>query len=214
LSPKTLSAKAQYTRQLLAQSSLDVEYLIVQELARASAYKLQEAIINGSGSGAEPQGILGLSGTVTIPTGGIATNGGALTRSHLVDLEAALAAAGPAARPLQFLTNPKVRGAMKKTPVDTGSGLFVYDERDKNLLGYPTAVTNAVPSNLVKGTSGAVCSALILADWSELILANWGALDIKPWPKEDGIVTVQAMQLWDIGYKHTNSFGVIKDITT
>ncbi len=217
MSPKTLSAKAQYTRQFLTQTSLDGEALVVQQLARASAFKLQDAIINGAGTATEPQGILGLAGQVSVAAG---TNGGALTRAMLVDLEAALAAAGPASRNLKFLTNPKVRGAMKKALEDAGSGQFVWKESPiaggavaSSLVGYPVEVTNAVPSNLTKG-SGTNLSALIMADWSELIIGNWGALDLQTFVLQDGLITVQAMQFWDLAYKHVNSFGVIKDIIT
>ena len=46
---------------------------------------------------------------------------------------------------------------------------------ERPLLGYRAAVTNNMPSNLEKGSSGAICSSLLFsADWSQLFVALYG----------------------------------------
>ena len=46
---------------------------------------------------------------------------------------------------------------------------------ERPLLGYRAAVTNNMPSNLEKGSSGAICSSVLFSsDWSQLMVAIYG----------------------------------------
>jgi len=49
---------------------------------------------------------------------------------------------------------------------------------DGMVNGYMAALSNYIPSNLVKGTSGAVCNAMIFGDWSQLEIHRWGAIEL------------------------------------
>jgi len=71
-----------------------------------------------------------------------------------------------------------VRGKLKKTLItDTYGESHVWDRRTPGtpLNGYRAFVTNQVKSNLVKNSSGAVCSAIFFGNWSDLIIGMWGA---------------------------------------
>ncbi|MBK8698364.1 MAG: hypothetical protein IPN29_01970 [Saprospiraceae bacterium] len=46
-------------------------------------------------------------------------------------------------------------------------------------MGYPIIESQSVPSNLVKGGSGAVCSAAILCNATETEVFQWGNIAIE-----------------------------------
>ena len=74
-----------------------------------------------------------------------------------------------------------------------------------------------MPSNLVKGSSGSVCSALIQGNWNDLIIGNWGTLDLMVDPytgSTSGTVRVVALQDADIAVRHPESFSAMKDALT
>ena len=213
LTPKTITARTQYTKQLLLQSSISVETLVIDQLAKVLALGFQQAIINGAGASGVPRGILNTSGIGSVAMG---TNGGVITHDKLVELETSIATANTPLESLGYLTNSKVRGAMKTNRIDSGSGLFLLDQVSKEANGYPVYTTNAVPSNLTKGSSVGVCSAVIFGNWSELILGMWGGLDImvNPYRLGQGTIEVEAMQMVDVAVKHPAAFSAILDVTT
>lgn len=213
LSPKTIAARTQYTTQLLKQSALSVESLVLDQLAKVLALGLQQAVINGAGSSGVPRGILNTSGIGSVAMG---TNGGAITYDKIVELETSVANANTPLDSLAYLTNSRVRGAMKTVRIDVGSGLFLLDQVSKEANGYPVYATNQIPNNLTKGSAVGICSAVIFGNWTELIIAGWGGLDVlvNPFRLGFGTIEVEAMQMWDVGIKHPAAFSAILDVTT
>ena len=217
--PKTIGAFTDYSRRLLLQSSISVEAFVRADLAAQIARGILAAAINGSGTGGEPTGLLNTSGVGAVAAG---TNGGAPTYDHLVDLETAVAVANADVGSLAYLTNSKVRGKLRKTQVFSGTnGAPVWTKgRESGLgdvLGYDAYVTNAVPSNLTKGTSTGVCSAGIFGNWIDFIIAIWGGLDITLDPyalATSGGKRIIALQDLDMGPRRTGSFAACKDWTT
>ena len=83
--------------------------------------------------------------------------------------------------------------------------------------GYPVITSNQVPSDLVKGSSGAVCSAAIFGNFADLIIGLWGGLDLQVNPYSldtKGAVRVTAFQDCDIQVRHPESFAAMQDILT
>ncbi|MFM7389426.1 MAG: phage major capsid protein, partial [Vampirovibrionales bacterium] len=147
LQPHSLVGLVPVTTQMLRQSASVGESLLMTMLMNAIMEKVHEAAILGSGSGAIPQGLLG---TLGIGNVNIGTNGGALTESVLVDLETQVSVANALTGRLGYYTNSKVRGFMKKTPVQTGSDLRLLDRVTSQANGYNVVTSNILPSNLVK----------------------------------------------------------------
>jgi len=213
LSPKTVGAFTDFSRQLLLQSSLDVEAFVRMDIARTIALALDLAGINGSGSANQPRGVLNTVGIGSVAGG---ANGAAPTWDNMVDLESAVANANAAMGNLRYLTNTKVRGKLKRSQMFSGTnGLTVWQAvQDQNA---PVAVSNQVPSNLVKGSSGAVCSAIAYGNWRDLIIALWGGLDLLVDPYTGGIAgttRVIGMQSTDISARHPESFSAMQDALT
>lgn len=217
--PKTIGAFTDYSRRLLLQSSISVEAFVRADLAAQIAQGILTAAINGAGSGGEPTGLLNTSGIGAVAAG---TNGSAPLYDHLVDLETAVSVANADVGTLSYLTNSKSRGKLRKTQVFSGTnGQPVWSKgRESGLgdvLGYDAYVTNAVPSNLTKGSSTGVCSAGIFGNWSDFILALWGGLDVMLDPyamSTTGGKRVVALQDCDMGPRRTASFAAVKDWLT
>lgn len=212
LSPNTVGGQTEYSRKLLIQSSMDVEQFVRADLALTVALEIDRAAINGSGSGAEPEGILNATGIGSVALG---TNGAAPTWGSIVDLETEVAQDNAAIGNLRYVSNAKMRGKLKKTDVGTDTGRFIMEGRELN--GYEVMTTNQVPSNLVKGSSGAVCSAALFGNWRDLIIAFWSGLDINvnPYANDStGAVRITALQDCDIGLRHVESFAAIADALT
>ncbi|HJU40214.1 MAG TPA: phage major capsid protein, partial [Tahibacter sp.] len=158
MSPKTVGAYTDISRKLLLQSSIDAEGFVQTDLAKTLGLAIQAAGIKGGGSN-EPVGVLGTVGIGDVAGG---TNGLAPTWQHIIDLETDVSVANADIGTLGYLTNAKVRGKLKGTQKFASSnGAPVWGEGDTPLNGYSAGVTNAVPSNLDKGTSTGVCSAIV-----------------------------------------------------
>lgn len=213
MSPKTVGAFTDISRKLLLQSSIDVEGFVQRDLATVLGLAIQAAAINGGGSN-EPVGVLATSGIGDVAGG---TNGLAPAWSHIIDLETDVAVANADIGTLAYLTNAKVRGKLKTTSKVSGQNGFVWDAGDAPLNGYRAAVTNAVPSNLDKGTSTGVCSAIIFGNWADLLIGMWGGLDILVDPYTGGAagtVRVRLLQDVDVAVRHPLSFSAMKDALT
>ena len=213
LSPKTVGAFTDISRRLLLQSSLDVEAMVQNDLATILGLAIQQAAISGSGASNQPSGIL--TRVTASVIGG--ANGAAPTWANMIALESDVAVANADIGTLAYLTNAKVRGKLKSTSKVSGQNGFVWEQGDTPVNGYRTAVTNAVPSNLVKGTSGAVCSAVIYGNFADLMIGMWGALDLMVDPytgSTAGTVRVVALQDVDVQLRNVVSFATMVDALT
>lgn len=218
LTPKTVGAYTEYTRRLLKQSSIDVEAFVRGDLALTLALELDLAGIAGTGASNQPTGILNTSGIGDVAGG---TNGLAPAWSHVVDLETDVSVANAAMGNLAYLTNAQVRGKLKQTEKAASTGQFIWENSptpgEGLLNGYRAAASNQVPSDLDKGTSTGVCSAIIFGNWRDLIYGLWGALDIQvnPYAKDlSGGVRIVALQDADVAVRHAESFSAMQDALT
>lgn len=214
MSPKTVGAYTDISRKLLLQSSIDVEGMVQSDLARVLGLAIQQAAINGSGTSNQPKGILG--GHVVNPTILGGANGAAPTWEHIVGLETAVSVANADVGTLAYLTNAKVRGKLKTTSKVSGQNGFIWENGDTPLNGYRAAVTNAVPSNITKGTA-TNCSAAIFGNWADLVIGMWGSLDLTVDTitlGTSGAVRVIALQDVDIAVRNAESFATFADILT
>jgi HK97 family phage major capsid protein len=212
MTPKRLSAFVEMSNALLIQGSVGVENKIRRQLAAAMANAIQIAAINGSGNAPTPRGILNTVGIGSVVMG---ANGGAVTWPKMVELETKVDSANALLGNLAYLTNSKVRGALKTTVKEAGSGLYLMEGKEMN--GYPVAITNHVPSNLTKGTSNGVCSAAIFGNFADLAIGQWAGLDITadPYGKlKKGATDIVLNSYNDVAVLRAASFAASADITT
>ncbi len=97
----------------------------------------------------------------------------------------------------------------------TDSKMILGDQNE--LFGYPIHLTSLVPSNLTKGTSSGVCSAMIFGNFNDLVVGEWGALDILFDPytgSSTGSMRVTAFMDVDVAVRHAQSFSATQDYLT
>lgn len=213
MSPKTVGAFTDISRKLLLQSSIDVEAFVQRDLATTLGLAIQQAALVGGGSN-EPTGILSTVGIGDVAGG---TDGGAPTWANIVELETDVSVANADVGTLAYLTNAKVRGKLKTTSKVSGQNGFIWEGGNTPLNGYRAAVTNAMPSNLTKGTANSICSAILFGNWADLIIGMWGGLDILVDPYTGGTagtVRIVTLQDVDVAIRHALSFSAMKDALT
>lgn len=214
MAPKTVGAYTDISRKLLLQSSIDVEAFVTNDLAKVLALAIQSVAITGGGSN-EPTGIISTAGIGSVAGG---TNGAAPTWANIIELETDVSVANADVGTLAYLTNAKVRGKLKGTEKFSGtSGQTIWGDGANPLNGYRAAVSNAVPSNLTKGTAAGICSAIVFGNFADLIIGMWGGLDITVDPYTGataGTVRVVELQDVDVAVRHAESFSAMLDALT
>lgn len=208
-----------FSKDLLRQTSFDVEADLMEKITDAHANLVEEAAIKGSGSSNQPTGLLtALASASRIVS--IGTNGGAITWAKIVELETKVAADNGIRGKCGYLTNAKVIGELKTTERTSTNGRYLLDGDMTKVNGYPIAMTNLVPSNLTKGSGSAAataCSAMIFGNWQDLYIGQWGGIDIvvDPYSRAAYADVVITLNAWnDVLVAQPKSFAAIADITT
>lgn len=203
MTPKTVGARTIIGRKLRQQSSISVENMVMDDLNQVLALEMERVIINGLG-GDEPLGLLNMPDIASIGAAG------AITWKDCVELETAIAMVNADVGSLSYLTNAKVRGALKTIErFSTTNGQCIWADGNTPINGYKAAVTNAVPSN-----GG---SSLIYGNWNDLYVGLWGGLDVLVDPYTGGAqgdVGIRLLQDMDVALRHKESFAIRKGITT
>ena len=202
LTPKTLQGTTAFSRQLMAQSSIDVEQFIRADLAAAHALAWDLAVMHGAGSGNEPTGIYAAADVNSIAMGGVPTFG------KLIDMVTEVLKDNALAGSLAFATTPGMAGKLAQTVVaaNTDTRMIWAGALDNgNLVGY-----KAVASNQIRATLGGGAEhGIIFGNWSEVMIGTWGALELVVDPyalKKQGMIEVTSFQLADIALRHGQSF--------
>jgi len=194
LSPKHAGALSEWSRNMVMQSSPDVEALLRQMLARNLALAIDLAAIQGGGTN-EPDGVL--------ETAGIQTEAYATSLFDTAAEMIALADTGNVGARRSFLTSNGVRKTALKTKDGDGLPLGI----STIFHNEPVTFSNQVPTDLGGGTE----HGLIYGDWSELLIGIWSEIDILVNPYEStayskGNISIRAMATVDCAVRHPAAF--------
>ena len=197
MSPKTIGAFTDMTRQMILQSSLDIEALVRDDLTQALAIAIDKGGLEGTGLNGQPTGILSTVGVNTVTAFAAAVP----TFAEMVSLETAVAVDNALIGNLSYITDAATAGGLKTRSKDAGSGMFVLDRGEAN--GYPLIVSQ-------QATAGNV----YFGNFSDLLIGMWGGLDITVDPytsSNTGTVRIVALQSVDVGVRHAVSFAFGND---
>ena len=205
LTPKHVGARTEFSRNMLLQSSPDIEDLLRGDFAAILAGAVDAAAIHGGGAN-EPVGLLAnasLDDTTSLATPTWAKVLELIETVQLADSEGT-----------SFLTNPKVVKLLRSTTKVASTDSAMIMESPRELAGYACASTNLVPSNLGVGTDK---SALIFGKWSDMFLGYWSVFDLLVNPYEataysKGNVQVRGIITMDVAIRHIESFAASVDI--
>jgi HK97 family phage major capsid protein len=212
--PKTATGSTSWSRQLLVQSSIDVEAKVRNSLVQRAAIAIEKVGLQGTGSANQPQGILSASGVSVVALG---TNGAAPTFGNLVDM-----GQDPAAYnadqlgELRYLLTPEIAGYLMQTPmlnntIALPTWTTVGDQGYIN--GRRADWSNLLPKNLTKGT-GTGLHAGIAGVFNCLTIAEWGAMELMLDPftgSKQALIKIIANLMVDVHPTYAQAFSVYLD---
>lgn len=196
LSPKRLAAATAFTKQLLAQSSVDVEAFVRNDLLRVLAIEKDRAALAGIGNGGEPLGIINTPSLST--TVGLGASGTTITYANALTAEANIATNNADMGALGFLATPTVRSKTKAVARFSNTDTPVWSPTNE-INGYPARATNQLPST----------TPFIFGNWNDLVIADWDGVDIVVDPYSlvlVGQIQVVINILTDVAIRHAKSF--------
>lgn len=202
LTPKRVGAFMVESKQLITQSSINIDQYLQNELSTSIEEALDSAAFTGSGTAPVPEGVANTSGVGSVTTAGTMTE--ALAYGFKDDLAAAFALKGSPA----FVTTPAIDSILRQIQMEAGSGLRllggVGGQNNNIMVGYPVLQSDILAAGHI-----------IFGNWSELILAQWGGLDlvVNPYSLDTtNQVRITANSFWDVNVKHAASFSVATDM--
>lgn len=202
LSPKHAGGITEMSRQLLQQSSPDIEALVRSDLSFMLAQAIDSALILGGGAN-QPLGVLS---TVGIQTANLATLSWANILTMLQKLDIANTSAANIVASMKV--KAKLQGTLK------AAGIAGYLMEGGKVADLPAYFSNQVPEKTGVPNTGRV----IAGDWSQVMLGIWSEIDILVNPFAEtaynkGNVLVRAMSTVDIAVRHPEAFVVAEDVT-
>ena len=187
LTPKHTGGKTEMSRQLIQQSSPDIESLIREDLSYLVAKNIDQAIIAGTGV-KDPLGILNTVGVLT----------GAIPDTWQEVLALIQLIEDQNITNLKWLGTSTTKTTLAGIEKSTGTGQFLYQNGQVGEL--PFNVSANMPAN-----------KLILGDFSQVLLGVWSEIDILVNPYVEpaysrGGVQVRAMATCDVAVRHPKAF--------
>lgn len=207
---KTVGAQVSPSRQLLMQSSLDVEMLIRFDLAEALALQLDSKALFGDPTKKQPKGLTKYTAEEGL---NIIKKTGEINWTKIVQMEAMIENCNVLGD-FSYLCPPSIKGMLKTTPIDKSSnGKMVWQTmRDGvgEVNGYPAHCSNIIPISKTGTTS------MILGKWSDCIVGEWGpglTITVDPYKySSTGDVVIIALLSADIVFRRLQSFCVFNNI--
>lgn len=197
LSPKSVGDYTDISRSLLLQSSIDIEALVRNDLAKTLAVAIDLAALSGTGLNGQPKGVINQDGiggtdwdTANTPSWakivGLETD--VATENALLDGSFA------------YIMNASMAGLLKSTPKE--AGYPVYLAENKQLNGYPFYVTNQLAAGQI-----------LFGKYSDILIGLWGGIDLHvntSVPELDlrGAIRVRILQDIDTNIRRAESFSL------
>jgi HK97 family phage major capsid protein len=194
LQPKSVAALVEVSHQMLQQSAISVENLIVQDMARTIALAVDVAAIRGSGTNGEPHGIVGTTNVGSFDVDGTSTY------SDVVAAQQDLMTANALNPGCAYLADPvsaallmgRSRFANTDTPIWDGSLM------GGTMAGFPCRASNQMSAN-----------TMLFGWWQSLIIAEWGVLEVAVDDTYNFAQGLSALRAWytvDVGLRHPAAF--------
>ena len=197
LSPKTVGARSEFTRQLLLQSTPAIDRLLEDDLMKDIAIAVDAGLLHGSAASGQPRGIANQSGI-----GSVDSSGG-FTYADLVEFKTDVKTANAYKQNMAYITTPAVEGTLEVTPK---SGTYpVFMLQDGKAAGHPLHSTNQCSANHI-----------FFGDWSQAVIGLWGGLDIivDAISSNDGNVKFKAFQSVDVAVRQAGAFSLCSNFAT
>lgn len=193
--PARNSANLPLSKMLLIQSNLDVQADALRYLNVQHAEKVEVDAMTAI-----------LAAAVEVNLSG--ANGQTFDYANLLEVQRLLTINKLNSKNVKWLTNQNIKKKALLTP-ELANTIALPVWKDNMMAGVPAISTNFVPSNLVKGASGATLSTSILGDFSYLKVCQWGTLDITVDPytgAKTGLIEITADTFFGYGATRVEAF--------
>ena len=196
LTPKLAATSVDYTHLFMRQVD-QLEPFLRQQLFGKVGQLVDAAVLAGSGSGGEPQGLVNAAG--------IGTQAGAsMDYADLVAMRSTVLTAGAREDRLQWIAAPAVQALLAARESATANGRHLWD--NGTVLGRPAHVSTLAPA-----------ATLVAGDFSQAILAIWGSglkLEVDPYSGfRTGKMTARVVLSCDVGFPQAGAFVVATSVS-
>ena len=165
--PKTLMGSVQIPRQLLVQSSIDVEADVRNKLAIGHGLAIDLAALHGKGTDKQPVGVYSAADVQYWGCGGVPD------LTDITTMMGLLATANAWAGGVSWITTPGMATKLMGTPVVSGFPQFIWegDFLEGKLFGVTARSTSQMSATLGNGANE---HGLVVANWNDLAVCMWG----------------------------------------
>jgi len=200
LTPKTVGAYTEISRQLALQSSPDAEGLVNADLAAVVALAVDTAVLNGSGASGQPTGIINTAGIGSVTGTSIAYAGILEFQTDTAGSNALFGSSG-------YVTTPAVAALLMQRVkfTSTASPIWEGNVLDGSITGLRAMASNQLPS-----------ANLLFGAFDQVIVGEWGVLEVEVNPYANfaaGIMGVRAMYSVDVGVRYAAAFSLATSVT-
>lgn len=200
LSPKTVGAYTEVSRQLMLQSNPSAEGIVTADLATVTALAVDAGILNGSGASGQPTGIINTAGVGSVV-------GTALAFDDIVEFQSDVAGANVMPMAGGYATTPSVASLCiqrVKYP-STASPLWEGSVWNGMVQGFPAMSSLQIPA-----------AVMLFGDWAQVIVGEWGNLEItvNPFANFQGLlIGIRAVVTIDVALRYAGAFSIATAIT-
>jgi len=200
LTPKTVGAYVEVSRQLLLQSSPAAEGIVTGDLAAQVARAGDLAVCHGSGGSGQPTGI-----TATGSIGSV--SGTTMAYAGILEFQSDVATANVQPTAGGYVTTPVVSAKLmaRSRFANTDTPLWDGNLWEGRMAGFAAMSSNQVSAD-----------TMIFGDWSQVVIGEWGVLEIAVNEAANfpmGVVGFRAMYTMDVGVRYAGAFSVATSIT-
>lgn len=200
LTPKTVGAYTEISRQLLLQSSPDAEGIVTSDLAAVTAVAYDLGVLSGSGSAGQPTGIVNTAGIGSV-------TGTSLAFEDILEFQTDVAAGNVDPATGGYVTTHAVASLciQRVKYTNTASPLWEGNVWDGTMQGFPAMASNQMSS-----------ATMLFGDWSQVVVGEWGVLEVEVNPFANfqaGIIGVRAISSMDCGLRYAAAFSYASSIT-
>lgn len=202
LTPKTVGAYTEISRQLMLQSSPDAESIVTGDLGKVAGLALDIGVLRGSGSSGEPTGIVNTAGIGSVAGAGFI----AAAFARALEFQTDVATANVMPNRGGYVTTPAVAAAMMQAVKFSGTASPLWEGNvwDGEMVGFGAMSSNQMAA-----------ATMLFGDWDQVVVAEWGVLQIEVNPYANfqaGIIGVRAMVSVDVGLRYAAAFSYASSI--
>ena len=205
VTPHTLGAYTDISRQLLLQSTPSADMLTMNDLVNSLARSIQTGGFHGTGANNQPVGLFtalsaGYQGYAAITEATVSSDG----NPTYAEIEALLASVEEAN------VDGELKFAMRPTPFRKLKGVGRVGTTGAVPIANEVGGVKFVADAITETTSSLTSKYAAAGVWDSMVMAMWGALDLTLDPyslSTRGALRVVALQSVDFGYRYLPAFG-------